>query len=256
MKSKLRELMAWELQDNWSFPILEIILAITVLQALSFTTIMHGEVILVNEIIKTFFANMSFVIIIAAAIVFGRSFGESIEKRKLVVLLSYPPSRTRVFAAKYLANLLMLFLIFGSALLAQGISVFMFEGLFPRAVWAFTFLYLFLTVFFASSLMTLMALALKRFGLSILIFLIYMFGMEYWVPVNIRNPVSYLSLARAPWSSVHYSITWYKNWLNIGTTASGWVSQNCFLTAIGYTLIGGMILLLASLFLINKIDLD
>lgn len=256
MKSKLRELIAWELQDNWSFPILEIIVAITILQALSLTTIMHDTHILINNIIKPFFANMSFVIIIAAAIVFGRSFGESIEKRKLVVLLSYPPSRTQVFAAKYLANLLTLFLIFGFALLAQGISVFLFEGLFPPAVWAFTFLYLLLTVFLAGSLMTLMALALKRFGLSILIFLIYMFGMEYWVPGNIRNPVSYLSLGRGPWASVDYSINWYTNWLNIGITASGWVSQNCFLTAIGYTLFGGMILLLASLFLINRIDLD
>jgi len=256
MKSKLGELIAWELQDNWSFPVLEIIAVITTLQVMSFTTIQHDTTILVNVVVKPFFSNMSFVIIISATVVFGKSFADSIEKRKLVVLLSYPVSRTQVFIAKYLTNLLTLFLIFGSALLAQGISLFLFDGFFQPVLWAFTFLYLLLAVFFTSSLMTLISLTVKQLGLSTLIFLIYMFGIEYGLPINLTNPLTYLSLDIGPWASVQYSITWYTNWLNIGISSTGWPPQNCFLTAISYTLVGGVALFLASLVFINRIDLD
>lgn len=254
MRGKLRELIAWELQDNWAFPILEIIIAITIIQVMSFTSFTREH----TEVAMPFFERMLFVIVISTAIVFGRSFGESIEKRKLIVLLSYPVSRTQVFIAKYLANFLTIFLIFGSALLVQGLSLFMFEGLFPPVQWAFMFLYLFFAIFFTTSFITFIALALKRFGLSILIFFIYMLGMGYWLspPQMVLGELGkYLTIDWGSYCSVVYSLTWYKNTLNIGVFRI-WVTQTFFLTAVGYVLVGGLIFLLASLFLINKIDLD
>jgi ABC-type transport system involved in multi-copper enzyme maturation permease subunit len=254
MRGKLRELIAWEVQDNWAFPILELVIAITIIQVMPIVSLTRGH----EEVARPFFEAMLFILVISTAIVFGRSFGEGIEKRKLIVLLSYPVSRTRVFVAKYLANLLTIFLIFGSVLLAEGVSLFMFDNRFPLVIWGFMFLYLFLTVFFTSSLMTFITLAVKRFGLSVLILLICIFGMEYWLSpprTFTNNPIAYLSLNLGPYSSVVHSYTWYCNTLNIGIARSG-VTQTFFLTALGYVLGGGLILLLASLFLINKIDLD
>lgn len=272
MKGKLRELMAWELRDNWFFPILEIVIAITIIQVMPIASYYGLRP-------SDYFEHMLFVIVISTAIVFGRSLAESIEKRKLIVLLSYPVSRTQVFVTKYLVNLLAIFLIFGSVLFAQGILHLMFMDPMYYAVyfhgleytaegvslflvpWAFLFLYLFLAIFFASSLMTFIAIAIKRFGISVLIFLIYMFGMEYWlsptmIAGGIKNPVAHLSLVTGPWGSVDYLNKWFVNWLNIGLHMKQQFTQAHLSVALGYMLGAGLILFLASLFLINKIDLD
>jgi len=256
MRGKLRELMAWELQDNWSFPILEIVVAITIVQVMSFTHIHRSHASLFGYLVKPFFENISFVIIISAAIVFGKSFASSIEERKLVLLLSYSPTRVQVFVAKYLTNFFMLFLIFGTALLVQGTSLFLFGEVIPMAMWAFMFLYLLFAVFFTSSLMTFIALGVKRFGLSVLVFLVFMFGMEYGIPINARDPISYLMLKMGPVGAVGSSITWFSNLLGIRSSGLFSVSLECFLAATGYLLIGGIAFLLTSLFAMKRIDLD
>ena len=256
MRGKLRELMAWELQDTWAFPILEIVIAICIIQVMSITSYGAGAPS------RSYFESMLLVIVISSAIVFAKSFGESIEKRKLIVLLSYPVSRRRLFIAKYLANLLVVFLIFGFVLFAEGVAQFAFaSGSLEIFAWTLMFLYLFLVVFFASSLMTFLAIAVKRFGLSIFVFLIYMFGMEYWLryPIiegGINNPLAHLSLDLGPWASIDYVYTCYVNWLNIGIHAGTQWTQSHFLAALGYLVGGGLALFLASLFLINKMDLD
>jgi len=257
MTSKLRELISWELQDNWAFPILEIVIAITILQVMSINSFFRG----LNDIAGPFFASMVFVIAISVAIVFGRSFGEGIEKRKFVVLLSYPVSRTKVFVAKYLANLLAIFLIFGSVLFAEGLSMYMFDDVLTLALWGFMFVYLLVVVFFASSLITIISMAVKRFGLSVLIFLIYVLGLEYWLNpiqgnVGTNNPLAYLSLSLGPYGQVDYSYRWFYNRLNIGWFGPSVVTETLFLTALCYFLIGGLVLFLASLFLMKRIDLD
>lgn len=257
MRGKLRELMAWELQDNWSFPILEIVIAITVIQVMSLTQIHRSAASLFWYIVEPFFVSMSFVIIISAAIVFGRSFAGGIEERKLVLLLSYPPSRVKVFLAKYLTNFLMLFLVFGSALLVQGISLFLFSDVFPLALWAFSFLFLLLEVFLTSSLMTFIALAVKRFGLSILVFLIFMFGIEYGIPVNTKDPTYYLTLKMGPHGAVSYATSGFLTWASGGNIdISLGVTTECFLAATGYLLFGGLAFLLGSLFIMSRLDLD
>jgi ABC-type transport system involved in multi-copper enzyme maturation permease subunit len=253
MTGKLRELIAWELQDNWAFPILEIVVAITIIQVMSIITydFQRG----VPDVAQPFFGSMVFVTVISVAVVFGRSFGEGIEKRKLVVLLSYPASRTKVFAAKYLANFLATLLIFGSVLFAEGLSLYMFDGVLPLDIWGFMFLYLFMAVFFTCSLMTVISVAVKRFGLSVLIFLIYVLGLQYWLPQDTHNPLAYLSLSLGLYGSVEYSYTWYHNTLNIGVHFTA-ITQTIFLTALCYFLVGGLVLFVASLFLMNRIDLD
>jgi ABC-type transport system involved in multi-copper enzyme maturation permease subunit len=170
-------------------------------------------------------------------------------------LLSYPASRTKVFAAKYLANLLATFLVFGLVLFAEGLSLYMFDGVLPLAIWGFMFIYLFITVFFTSSIMTVISIAVKRFGLSVMVFLVYVLGLQYWLPVDTRSPISYLSLSLGPYGLVDYSFKWFYSTLNIGRVFTP-ITQTIFLTALCYFLIGGLVLFLASLFLMNKIDLD
>lgn len=256
MRRKFFELMSWELRDNWSFPILEIVVALTVVQALSFSRFGHDYHGIDPYVLSRFFENMLFVLVLSAAIVFGRSFGESIEKRKLVVLLSYPVSRVKLLLVKYLTNFLMLFLVFGLGLLAQGICLFLFDGVVLAVTWSFAFLYLLLEVFFISSLMSFFALATKKFGLSILIFLVYMFGMQYWIPINIRAPTSYLLLDLASWNSVCYLEVKFVNWLNINHHVGTPVPDICFLTGLAYMLGGGLLLFLASFFIMKRMDLD
>jgi ABC-type transport system involved in multi-copper enzyme maturation permease subunit len=254
MSRKFFELMSWELRDNWSFPILEIVVALTVLQALSFSRFRHDYYGIDPFILSSFFENMLFVLVLSAAIVFGRSFGESVEKRKLLVLLSYPVSRAKLFSVKYLTNSLMLFLVLGLGLLAQGTSLFLFDGLVLPVTWGFAFLYLLLEVLFVSSLMSFFALATRRFGLSILIFLVYMFDMQYWIPINIKAPTSYLLLDLASSNSVWYLEAKFWNLLNINHGTG--VPTICFLTGLAYMLGGGLLLFLASLFIMKRMDLD
>lgn len=264
MTGKLRELIAWELQENWPFPMLELILAISIIQVLPIVSFERW----VNDVSRPFWPSMVFVVAISAAVIFGRSFGEGIEKRKLVVLLSYPVSRVQVFVAKFLANLLTTLLVFGSVLFVQGASLFMFDPgvhtFFTRSgdqglastVWALMFLSLFLVVFFTSSLMTFLALAVKRFGLSILVFLVYIFGMEYWAGnASSKVPRAYLSLDFGPRSIVRYLTEWYFNSLGVGRMGLG-ITFDFFLTAFGYLLVGGLVCVLASLVLMWRIDLD
>jgi len=248
--------MLWELRDNWSFPILEIVVALTVLQALSFSRFGHDYYRMDPYTMSSFFENMLFVLVLSTAIVFGRSFGESVEKRKLVVLLSYPVSRVRLFSVKYLTNSLMLFLVFGLGLLAQGTSLFLFDGVVLPVTWGFAFLYLLLEVLFVSSLMSFFALATRRFGLSILIFLVYMFGMQYWIPINTKAPTSYLLLDLASSNSVWYLETKFVNWLNMNHGVGTPIPDICFQTGLAYMLGGGLLLFLASLFIMKRMDLD
>jgi ABC-type transport system involved in multi-copper enzyme maturation permease subunit len=260
LTGKLRELIAWELQENWAFPVLELIVAITIIQVLPIISFLRT----IKDVSRPFWGSMVFITAISVAVVFGRSFGESVERRKLVVLLSYPVSRVRVFAAKFLANLLTTLLVFGSVLLVEGALLFMFDpgnawlvelGLAPT-VWALMFISLFLVVFFTGSLMTFLALAVKKFGLSILFFLVYVFGMEYWTgTVGNNAPQWYLSLDSGPNSIVSYLAAWYYNTLGVGHVDFG-VTLGFFLTAFCYLLVGGLVFLLASLVLMWRIDLD
>jgi len=266
----MRELMAWELQESWAFPILELILAVTIIQVLPFFIMSRGDSDIVSSISDPFWTSMVFVFAICAAVVFGRSFGESIEKRKMVVLLEYPVSRFQVFAAKFLANLLGGLCVFGFALLVEGLLAWMFEpsvdwafynvwyanySLAP-AIWAFMFLSLLLVVFFTSSLMSFLALATKRFGLSVLVFLVYIFGLEYWTGTLGNNvPGYYLSLARGPHALVNYLWTFYYKAAGLGSARTE-VTWPLFLTALCYLLVGGLVLLCVSLVLIWRMDLD
>lgn len=272
MTGKLRELITWELQENWAFPVLELILAITIVQVLPIVSIPREDSALLNNVSRPLWGSMVFVFAISVAVVFGRGFGEAVEKRKLVVLLSYPVSRVRVFAAKFLANLLTMLCVFGSVLLVEGVSLFMFEpsttwwiysgtwvmelSLAP-IIWVLMFLSLFLVVFFTSSLMTFLALAVKRFGLAVLIFLVYVFGMEYWTgTAGNRVPEAYLSLNLGPYSIVRYLTAWYVNTFTANFMGTGEVTLGFFLTAFCYLLVGGLVFLLASLVLMWRIDFD
>lgn len=265
MTGKLRELIAWELQENWAFPILELILAVSIIQVLPIVSFYRGY----NDVSGPFWPAMTFVFSISAAIIFGRSFAESIEKRKVIVLLSYPVSRVQVFVAKFLANFTSTLLVFGSVLLIEGVSLFMFTpgtstivdyakdmGLAPT-IWGLMFLSLFLVVFFTSSLMTVIALAIKRFGLSILVFLTYIFGVQYWITSggNYKALQAALSLNIGPHAVVRYLTGWYYNTLGIGRGSLEYTTQ-FFTATLGYFLVCGIICFIVSLIIMRRIDLD
>jgi ABC-type transport system involved in multi-copper enzyme maturation permease subunit len=263
--------VSWELQESWSFPILELVLAVSIIQALTFQLIQPEDAYILEAVSTPFWRSMLFLFAITAAVVFGRSFGESIEKRKMVVLLGYPVSRRQVFLSKSFGNLLACLLVFGVVLLAEGALAFLFE---PRvtwapysggwysahsiapAIWGFMFLSLSLVVFFTSSLMSFLALATKRFGLSILVFLVFAFGLEYWTGTLGNNePLAYLSLSRGPSAIVSYLSSVYFRSMGLGTMGTG-VTFSLFTTALCYLLIGAVVLFVFSLLLLRRMDLD
>ncbi|OGD45006.1 hypothetical protein A3K79_01325 [Candidatus Bathyarchaeota archaeon RBG_13_46_16b] len=270
MTGKIRELMAWELQESWAFPILELILAVTIIQVLPFFMLSRGDADIISSVSMPFWKSMAFVFAISAAVISGRSYGESIEKRKMVVLLEYPVSRFQVFISKFLANLLSMLCVFGSALLVEGILAWMFEPTvtwsfyqvwfadysIAPAIWGFMFVSMFLVVFFASSLMSFLALATKRFGLSVLIFLVYIFGLEYWTEtLSNKVPEAYLSLVQGPIGIVNYLSQEYFRVMGLGKANLG-TAWPLFLTAFSYLLVGGIVLLCASMVLMRRMDLD
>jgi ABC-type transport system involved in multi-copper enzyme maturation permease subunit len=267
----MRELMSWELQESWSFPILELVLAVSIIQALTFQLIQPEDANILNSVSDPFWKSMLFLFAISAAVVFGRSFGESIEKRKMVVLLGYPVSRKGIFLSKFFANLFACLLVFGVVLLAEGVMAFLFE---PRvtwaphsgawysmnsiapAIWGFMFLSLSLVVFFTSSLMSFLALATKRFGLSILVFLVFVFGLEYWTgTLSNAEPLAYLSLSRGPPAIVSYLSAAYYRTMGLGYMGTD-ITFGLFSTALCYLLIGAVALFVVSLLLLQRMDLD
>ena len=271
MTGKTRELVSWELQESWSFPILELVLAVSIIQALTFQLIQPEDAQVLGGVSDPFWRSTLFLFAITAAVVFGRSYGESIEKRKMVVLLGYPVSRKEVFLSKFSANLFACLLVFGTVLLAEGVLAFLFE---PRvtwapysgawysvysiapAIWGFMFLSLSLVVFFTSSLMSFLALATKRFGLSILVFLVFIFGLEYWTgTLGNAEPLAYLSLSRGPAAIVSYLSAAYYRAMGLGHMGTG-ITFELFSTALCYLLIAGVALFVVSLLLLRRMDLD
>jgi ABC-type transport system involved in multi-copper enzyme maturation permease subunit len=169
--------MHWELEEIWRFPALELFVAIAVFFALNTPR---------SDITYTF-SNFQLLIIevILVAVFYARSVASCIEKREILVLLSNPIKRTSLFLSKFLTNLLIIFLICASVVVAGSYLMFLepwdtkiFIGL----------LIVFINILFLSTLSFTSSLILKTtWGGTILPVIIY-FGLAFGIPQNSDFP--------------------------------------------------------------------
>jgi len=234
MNKKLLQLMLWELEEIWRFPALELFAAIAVFFALNSSRF---------DITYTFVNfQLCLIQVILVAVFYARSVAACIEKREILVLLSNPIKRTTLFLSKFLTNLLIIFLIFGSVvvtgaylMLLQPWDKQVFIGL----------LIVFLNVLFLSTLSFTSSLILKTtWGGTILPVMIY-FGLAFGVPQNSNFPQ-----AIPPTGSnvIFYYLS--------KTAAYSQYSFEEFIVALMFPIITSIILLLAAFLYFRRMEID
>lgn len=177
MKEKLFQLMLWELEEIWRFPALEFVVGVAVFFGLN-TPRFDITYTFVN-----FLLCLMQVIIVATF--YARSVAACIEKREILVLLSHPVKRTSLFLSKFLTNLLVIFLIFGSVVVA-GAPLMLLE---PWDIKVFIGLMIvFINVLFLSALSFTSSLILRSTWAGTILPIMVFFGLAYGIPQEFNFP--------------------------------------------------------------------
>jgi ABC-type transport system involved in multi-copper enzyme maturation permease subunit len=233
MNKKLLQLMHWELEEIWRFPALELFVAIVVFFALNTPR---------SDITYTFSNFQLFIIqVILVAVFYARSVASCIEKREILVLLSNPIKRTSLFLSKFLTNLLIIFLICASVVVAGSYLMFLepwdtkvFIGL----------LIVFINILFLSTLSFTSSLILKTtWGGTILPVIIY-FGLAFGIPQSADFP----RVIPPTGSNVIFDY--------LTRTAYSQYTFEEFIVALAFPIIASTILLLAAFLYFRRMEID
>ncbi|MEM1673366.1 MAG: ABC transporter permease [Candidatus Bathyarchaeia archaeon] len=110
LKSLFR-LIIWELEENWSFPILEIVISAAIFSILN-QPITHLEF---ETRYRNLISNMGIthlILILIVGAVFSRSFAGSLSRGEIKTLLSYPIKRWILFLSKFYTNFIVIFAVY------------------------------------------------------------------------------------------------------------------------------------------------
>ncbi len=110
---KLKRLVVWELEEYWSFPVLEFVIFAAVIAALNLPV----RATYFEERYLNLGSSMAFIfvfLIFTTGSLFARSFAGSLSKGEMKTMFSYPLERTSVFISKFISNFLMLSVIFAA----------------------------------------------------------------------------------------------------------------------------------------------
>jgi ABC-type transport system involved in multi-copper enzyme maturation permease subunit len=110
---KLKRLIAWELEEYWSLPVLELVVFAAVIAALNLPVMITD--------FQERYLNLGFsmalifvFLIFTTGSLFARSFAGSLSKGEMKTMFSYPLERTTVFISKFVSTFLMLSVIFAA----------------------------------------------------------------------------------------------------------------------------------------------
>ncbi|MHA1721999.1 MAG: ABC transporter permease [Candidatus Baldrarchaeia archaeon] len=194
MKDKMRffTLLLWEFDENFSFPVFEVLVFVAIFFLIGFTSqSMHPYMVWVPVFDMPFYGYLdssltgcAFISMFFTGFLFARNIAGKFSNREMKTLLSYPVKRRDLFLSKFFANFIVLYLLFGSVLVFDavltGFSVF-------SPLVGFTLLSLLIGLMFLCSVSMTISLLIKNEALSFfgVFFLIY--GLEYYVS-GLRKP--------------------------------------------------------------------
>lgn len=184
----LGRLVIMELEEYWAFPVFELVLFATMVAMLNrISTHGYRDLILYASHDVVFI----FQILIVGAIV-SRTFAGSIHSREVLVLLSYPVKRWGVFLSKIIANFLTIFAIFAGV----GLLNIPLMGLSPLEPAVYVLIAIILVqLFFLFTVDIAISLALKNEIISIFVFILLMFGIEFFA-ATLGFPYRYFTLSK------------------------------------------------------------
>jgi len=171
---KMKRLIAWELEEYWSSPVLEFVVFAAVIAALNLPV----RTINFEERYLNFGSSMAFIfvfLIFTTGSLFARSFAGSLNKGEMKIMLSYPLDRTSVFVSKFVSSFLMLSVVFAAVyslnipLLALDLS----EPMFYVSLAAMV-----MQLFFLCTVATAISLATRNEIVTFLAHVLFFFGTE------------------------------------------------------------------------------
>jgi len=185
---KFLRLVLWEFEEIWHFPTLELIAGIAIFFGLStsstITVLPSARGLDVEFALSRFFMFQMLLI----AVLFARSIAGCIEKREILIFFTYPVKRTSVLASKFLINLSLTFIIFGSVVIARALIV----HLEPWNTSVLIVLFiLFLQTFFLSTLSLIFSIITKRTWAAMLLVIIFFFTISSALS-QLEPPFKYL----------------------------------------------------------------
>lgn len=182
---KFLRLMLWELEENWSLPTPEIIAGIAIYFGLAPppTPRISPSTDLLFTIGRFFMFEM-----LIAAVMFARSIAGSIEKREILTYFTYPVTRKSILTSKFLTNLSLIFLIFGSTIIVRALLTL-------TEPWNTTVLIalfiLFIQILFLSTLSLIFSLLTKRTWATILLVIVSLLTLSSFLPQP-EPPLKYI----------------------------------------------------------------
>ena len=194
MKSKRNflTLILWEFEENFSFPVFEILIFVAVLFLIGFasqsmcpyrTSISLLDIVL-SGYLEFSLTGCAFISMFFTGFLFARSIARRFSNKEMKMFLSYPVKRRSLLLSKFLVNFIVLYLLFGSVLVFD--AVLMGFGVFSPLV-GFTLLSLLISLMFLCSISMIVALLIKNEALSFFAVFFLIYGLEQYVS-GLRKP--------------------------------------------------------------------
>jgi ABC-type transport system involved in multi-copper enzyme maturation permease subunit len=183
-KSSFGRLIILELEEYWGFPLFEIVLFAALLSILNRITTLHYRQL---DVYTWGFGTLLHILIVG--VIVPRSFAGSINKREIVVLLSYPVKRWAVLSSKIITSC---FVVFGAYALAVLIDIPLLSlNPFQPAPYILMAI-IFIRTLFLCTVVMLISIALKNETISMFVSTLLFLGLEFTL-TTFEDPYPYLT---------------------------------------------------------------
>lgn len=185
-KRKIKNLLLWEFEENFHFPILETLTFIAILFLIGFVSesMIYYEIsgliadTAVDNYVGLSLSGYTLISMFFTGFLFARSIAGKFSNGEMKTILSYPVRRIDLILSKFFANFIVLYLLFSSILVFDavltGFSVF-------SPLVGFTLLSFLVILLFLCSISMVISLFIKNEALSFFGFLLLIYGLEYYV---------------------------------------------------------------------------
>jgi len=240
LNSSFGKLMLMEVEAYWSFPVFELVLFAALLSVLnrvaSFNTSGY------YELNHGFYGLGILLQILTIGVIIPRTFAGSINRGEMLVLLSYPTRRWTILLSKLFTNIIILTAVLGFGVLLNslllGVSFLEPAPYVLIAVIA-------IQVLFWSALSSFISIMIKNEAVSVFVFLLLMFGLEF-NPMALSGSYTYLTQLRSNNVMYNYLTSVFYH------TPSLFTYQD-FMTAITFPITVSLILIVLSLIYFEKV---
>lgn len=167
-------LIQWEIQEYLNFPIVEMLVFLAIYSVINQPTVVISHSMSYNNL-RFGVNDITFFMTLGVGALVSRSYGASISKGEIKMLLSYPLKRWQVFISKFIALYIVLTCIYGVAFSFQIylLKLNLFEPLFYISVLSIA-----LQLLVMCSVSTLIVMLIKNDIISIFASILFLYGFE------------------------------------------------------------------------------